>query len=114
MMRRFGLAAATLIAVVSMMAIGTRTTHADPRNFQFVNASSVTIVHLYVSPSTVSSYGPDILGSGLVGPGESGTVSFDGASDDGCSYDILVVDQDGAEGHVNGVDLCSTDTVTYS
>ena len=40
-----------------------------------INTSSVTICYLYVSPSTDTSWGDDQLGSSVIAPGQSFTIT---------------------------------------
>jgi hypothetical protein len=107
--------AATLVAVVTLLAFSARDTHADPRNFTLVNGSDITITHVYVSPSDARDWGDDILGVDVLLPGESVDIlfsRFDGEAGN-CFYDIMVMGKDGEEGYLYGVDLCNTLTVTF-
>ena len=88
--------------------------HADQRDFTLVNGSSVVLTHLYVSPTAVEDWGDDILGLLVTGPGEQVMVSFSRFVPGDCGYDILVLSQEGAQGKLLGVDLCATETVTFS
>ena len=89
--------------------------HADPRDFTLINGSADrTITHVFVSPSTSADWGDDILGRDVLGPGESVDISFQRFTPGSCMYDIKVVTADGGEGELGGVDLCSTNTVTFS
>jgi hypothetical protein len=101
------LAGALLLPVASAV-------HADQRDFTLVNSSSVVLTHLYVSPTAVDDWGDDILGVLVTGPGEQVQISFSRFVPGGCGYDILVISQEGAQGKLLGVDLCATETVTFT
>jgi hypothetical protein len=88
--------------------------HADERDFTLVNNSSAVLTHLYVSPSAADSWGDDVLGKDVMGPGESVLVYFRGFDGGSCAYDIRTLFADGGEGKMTGVDLCATDTVTFA
>lgn len=116
MPKRLTFATLALVAVLSFMAMTAhRTLAADARDFRFINNSNSVVVSLYVSPNNVDDWQEDILGGATVNPGDSGTVHFtpnDGA--DTCIYDIRVDTDDGQTNIKYGIDLCQTDTVTYS
>jgi hypothetical protein len=87
---------------------------ADPRDFNVANNSSIVLTHVYVSPSDVQQWGDDILGRDVLNPTESVSVSFGGFDGNSCLYDLKVVGQQGEQGLMYKVDLCSTTTVTFS
>jgi hypothetical protein len=69
------------------------------------NQSSYAIEHLFLSPQNQGSWGPDQLGADILASGQ--TVKFDGIDCD--TYDLRLVDEDGDECVVPGVDLCLED-----
>jgi hypothetical protein len=87
---------------------------ADPRDFDVYNNSSVVLTHLYVSPADVQQWGDDVLGRDVLNPSETVSVSFGSFDGSTCLYDVKVVGQQGQEGVLYKVDLCSTTTVTFS
>ena len=104
-----------ILAAVMVVMAGSRTAHADPRDFTLVNTHpTVTLTRVYVSPSSQQDWGDDVLGQAVIGPGESAFIYFTNFTADTCSYDIKVVYEDGDEGYLYNVDLCSTDTVTFN
>jgi hypothetical protein len=88
--------------------------HADERDFTLVNNTSVVLTHLYVSPTSVEDWGDDVLGRDVLGSGESVFVYFTKFTDGACGYDVKVITDGGAEGKLFGVDLCATDTVSFT
>jgi hypothetical protein len=61
--------------------------------YTFVNRSRWTIRNIYMSSSSVSEWGPDRLGSSVLAPGQTFSVSNIVPG----TYDIRTVDQDGDE-----------------
>ncbi len=115
MSKRLSIAALALVAVLSFMAVTAHRTLADERDFTLNNNSSVVLVHVYVSPADVDNWQEDILGQDVLNPGDSVNIHFspnDGA--DTCLYDIRVDGQGGEQGFLYKIDLCSTNTVTFS
>lgn len=76
--------------------------------YELVNDSPLTLIEFYSSPVADPDWGEDILGSQILGPGESGTVTIaDG--EEYCEYDFQFVMEDGSV--VEGTaDICATGT----
>ena len=87
---------------------------ADPRDFTMENDSLSSIYHLYVSPSSSTGWGDDILGVDVLPAGQSVDITFDTSLDKTCIYDILVVSADGSRTRKNRENLCTTSTEYYS
>ena len=104
--------AAPLAAAVALPLAGVA--HADQRDFTLVNSTSQVLTHVFVSPSTVEDWGDDILGQAVLSSGESVFIYFTKFNGSACAYDVKVLTESGGEGSLLGVDLCATDTVTFS
>jgi hypothetical protein len=64
--------------------------------YELVNGTGLTLVYVYTSPVDVTSWGADVLGAEVLGPGEAGTVLIaDGSAQ--CDYDLRFVFDDGQE-----------------
>lgn len=118
MIRIRWLARPLLVAIVVMatLAVSTRQTYADRRDFTLINASNVTIIHVFVSASSLDDWGDDLLGLDVLLPGESVRIlfsRFDGEAGN-CLYDIKVIGENGEEGILFAVNLCEIATVTFS
>ncbi len=114
MPKRVGYLLLLVSAVVATLALSTRHTFADERDFTLINGSAtVTITHVYITPSEAQDWGDDILGQDVLLPGESTLIYFTRFDPGGCLYDIWVVGKGGEEGVLYKVDLCATDTVTF-
>ena len=113
-MRRFSrLLAVAPIAALAIAAFAAPA-FADPRDFNVANNSSITLTHVFVSPSDEQSWGDDILGRDVLNPAETVDVSFAKFDGNSCMYDVKVLGQQGQQGVLYKVDLCSTTTVTFS
>lgn len=115
MVRRLSIPLFALMMVAVAVAIGARDVSADPRDFTLINGSDRVITHVYVQPTGPDDdWGDDVLGRDVLLPGEEVFIYFTRFTPDNCFYDIKVVADDGGEGEMLNVDLCSTLTVTFS
>jgi hypothetical protein len=110
--------APALLALVALtaLALGTRSVHADPRDFTLYNYSRDTvIVRAYVSPANEGRWGEDVLGDSVLYPGDSVDIAFWRFDPyySTCYFDIRVEGLFGEEGELYGINLCSTSTVTF-
>lgn len=69
------------------------------------NETSYVVVEFYTSPANEDEWGYDLLGSAVLGAGESGRVSIADGSDQ-CVYDFRFVFDDGDVVEDYGVDIC--------
>ncbi|HEY9660853.1 MAG TPA: hypothetical protein V6C65_20555, partial [Allocoleopsis sp.] len=101
----------TALALSLPIAIhGTSAALADSTGFTIQNESSLTITYLFVSASGQETWGDDVLGEGVLEPGESANVYFE--SSDYCLYDIRAVAENGAELDDRQVNFCESDVYT--
>jgi len=115
MVRWLGLPVLALVMVAASLALTTREAAADPRDFTLVNASATTVTHVYVQETGPGDdWGDDILGADVLPAGSSVFIYFTRFTPDNCFYDVRVVSADGSEAELVGIDLCATDTITYS
>ena len=114
MPRRFLFAALALLAVMAMSALHAAPTFADQRDFTLVNAGARTIYEVYVSSSDTTSWEEDVLGSDVLPAGSSVVIRFQRYEPGRCFYDVRVVADNGPEGVLYRINLCTTDTVTFS
>ena len=80
------------------------------QNFSVVNATGHIVMTLNVSPTSESEWGPDILGSDVLQPGQTGQVVFDRAESQ-CNYDLRVTYNDGDTSEMRNINLCEVATV---
>jgi hypothetical protein len=108
---RFGAAPAIVVLLVALWALPA---FADPRDFTVVNNTSIVLTNVYVSASDTSNWGKDIMGRDVLNPTETVDVNFSDYDGSTCLYDVKVTGQQGQTGLLYKVDLCSTNTVTFS
>ena len=78
--------------------------------FWLINASGMQINEAYVSPSRLSNWGPDILGTGVLPPGQQVWVTPNFGD---CMLDIRVRYANGAEDTRMGVNACSLSRIAF-
>ena len=91
-------------------AAPTTTVGTARQNFSVVNATGHVVMTLNVSPTSESEWGPDILGTEVLQPGQTGQVVFDRAESQ-CAYDIKVTYNDGDTSEMRNINLCQVGTV---
>jgi hypothetical protein len=106
MRRRLVFVALAVVAFMSVVAVRPHHTFADERDF----------THVYVSAADVDDWQEDILGRGVLVPGDTVNIHFSKFDSDSgkCCYDICGDGDSGERGLLTKVNLCSTDTVTFS
>jgi len=95
------IALAILIAAVASGCVIT-----DDSTLTVDNHSSYALFEIRVAEVNDAYYGPNLLGGDILYPGESLTVGLDCGT-----YDVLVVDEDGVECELVGLDVCLDDAV---
>ncbi|MBV9119965.1 MAG: hypothetical protein JOZ39_04605 [Chloroflexi bacterium] len=108
------LALCVCVGIASAAAILPGAALAAPQDFDVINATSGNIQNLYVSPAVVDSWLNDVLGNQIMPSGTQGHVTFKGADPSVCVYDVKIQDDQGNSGVVSGIDLCSTNAVTFT
>jgi len=91
-------------------AAPTATVGTARQNFSVVNTTGHVVMTLNVSPTTENEWGPDILGSHVLQPGQTAQVVFDRAEQQ-CNYDIRATYDDHDTSDVRNVNLCQVGTV---
>src|SRR4051794_23700023 len=106
--------AAAAVAAAATLLVGATVANADGRDFDLVNSSPVVLTHVYVSASDVNSWEEDVMGRDVLDVGDSVHITFSGGDGSDCLYDVKVLGQQGQEGYLYKVDLCTVTTVTFS
>lgn len=101
-----------LLCSAALLLTSAAPAFAEDLQFELINNSGYTIVQFFTSPSNMGDWREDVLGSQVVAPGESGTVSVTDGSDQ-CNYDIRVVLDDGSE-IAEAVDMCAMGSYTIN
>ncbi|HYU34155.1 MAG TPA: hypothetical protein VEW48_18535 [Thermoanaerobaculia bacterium] len=89
-------------AVCAVALLIPATAHAQKSNVIVKNKSDWEIHQFFLSSVDTDKWGPDQLGNQVIGTGE--TFTLKGVPCD--SYDVKLVDEDGDECVVSGVDIC--------
>ena len=100
-----------LLALSASAAMGLQMAQGECVEVNFQNWSGRTIQRLYMSPSTFSGWGDDVLGNSILSAGRYTTISrcFDSTDDD---YDFKAVYADGSmDEWTQGVTIFGTGTV---
>ncbi|MBO0350804.1 hypothetical protein J0895_17245 [Phormidium pseudopriestleyi FRX01] len=113
--------AVALVSVPVIWSGGTYTAQAQDAadvEFTLTNNTGRDLTHFYIAPTESDDYGPDILLDGVIGPGESSTVTIqDGIST--CSYDLWATFGPGdgvgvGDVYQTNVNVCELPEYTYS
>lgn len=89
-MRKFALAALaafTLTACTEETVYVANTSSGANRVMDIVNSTNMTMTHFYASNTSRSTWGPDQLGSSVLGPGRYMTINFDDGTG-ACMFDF--------------------------
>ena len=101
----FGLGLAVLVASTPALA--------EDLDFTLNNGTESVLVEFYASPADVGEWEEDILGTDVLGAGESVNITIaDGRTQ--CEYDMKFVFDDGTETTVASQDLCETGSFTLT
>jgi len=101
------------LALASSLVLAAQPVWADQRDFRVYNKTSVDIKHLYVSPSGTKNWEEDVLGRDTLTAGDSTKVFFQGRASV-CRYDIRAEFVDGDVVEDYKINLCSTNSYTFS
>jgi len=82
------------------------------QDFTLINATGVTIYHVYITPHNSTTWGSDVMGADVFMDGDEQPISFE-SQEDVCFWDIKVDDSEGnALKWLEGIDLCTYYTIT--
>jgi len=102
---------AWLVALAMMLGFCTSAAAQEQRNrFWLQNSTDTPIVSAFVSPSVISDWGPDILGAGVLNPGQRVWVIPNTLD---CRIDVRVTYQGGREERRMGVNACQITSLTF-
>lgn len=103
------------LLALTVVVSTTATAFADPRDFSLINNTGNDIDEVYVTQSNLDDWGDNLIPDGKVLPsGNQVPIVFQKFTDGNCYYDIKVITTGGAEGELNQVNLCETNTVTFN
>lgn len=100
-------------ACVLAMALASAPATAEDLDFTLVNDTDSVLTEFYASPADVGEWEEDILGSDVLGSGESVEIVIaDGRTQ--CEYDLRFVFDDESETVVEAEDICETGSFTIT
>lgn len=114
-MNKHGFLAATLSAAVLSVSSFATPAQAIDRDFAVHNNIDETITQLFVSPTSQTTWGPDILGVDVLEDGQTANIHFTPSNYRGqCQFDIKIVAANGHQYTVSGLNLCTITGVTFN
>lgn len=102
---------ARLVGLVACLVAWGAPAAAFAQSFTITNHSSWVIRYLYISPTSVTEWGPDQLGSNVIGTGGD---SFTLTGVPCNNYDMKVVDEDGDSCVINNIRMCGSSSYTIT
>jgi hypothetical protein len=91
----------SIVAALGTAALVAGCSSSSNASLHVQNRSDFALVELHVTPVGNPDWGPNLLGSTILAPGDSAVI------DVSCgTYDALLVDESGVDCQVNGIDLC--------
>ena len=100
------LLAIPLFVVLMALGSGCIITSDSDSSLTIDNQSSYALYEVYIADIDAPTWGPDLLGGDILLPGEAISVLLDCGD-----YDALIVDEDGVQCELLGLDLCFDDAV---
>jgi hypothetical protein len=85
---------------------------ANDADYTITNHTGMTIASIYVSPSNENEWGPDIMAEDTLADGEECGLKFHEDAEE-CEWDIKIVDEEGDEHIVEGIDMCEDHSITF-
>jgi hypothetical protein len=103
---------ASCLAVVAVASITLQATQ-QRRNLDFtlVNKTGLTIMEVYLSPTTTDEWEEDVLGADVLKSGGKVAIKF-GSSETECNWDLKIVDEDDDEVEWSKLNLCTANEIT--
>ena len=106
-MKKLAIAAALACSALATAA------WAAAQDFTIVNATGRTVMSINISPTGEEQWGPDLLGSEVMGDGATASATFD-IDEARCLWDIRAMFDDGEVGDWRALDLCEISTITLN
>jgi hypothetical protein len=97
--------AGVVLATIAALALPTTASAADDSVVHIKNKSDWEIHHFFLSPSDQDKWGPDQLGNATIAA-NGGSFELHKVPCD--TFDVKLVDEDGDECVVQGVDICAS------
>lgn len=103
---------ASCLAVVALASITLQATQ-QRRNLDFtlVNKTGLTIMEVYLGPTSSDNWGEDVMGKDVLKNGEKVDITFS-SSETECNWDLKIVDEDDDDVEWIKLNLCTASEIT--
>ncbi|MBM3750125.1 MAG: argininosuccinate lyase [Acidimicrobiia bacterium] len=103
---------ASCLAVIALASITLQATQ-QRRNLDFtlVNRTGLTIMEVYLSPTSSDEWGEDVMGKDVLANREKVDIVFSSAETE-CNWDLKVVDEDDDSIEWTKLNLCTASEIT--
>jgi len=103
---------ASCLAVIALASITLQATQ-QRRNLDFtlVNRAGLTIMEVYLSPTSSDEWGEDVMGKDVLANREKVDIVFSSAETE-CNWDLKVVDEDDDSIEWTKLNLCTASEIT--
>jgi hypothetical protein len=105
---------AGIVLSSSLVVLTSEIVRAGKQNFTVINQTSDAIVDLRVSRSNTDDWEEDVLGRDVLDSGKSTNINFNGFGNNECYFDIQAKFEDGQVVEERKVNLCETDSYTFT
>jgi hypothetical protein len=103
-----------LIAALALTAVASVTVNAAQRrnlDFTLVNKTGIDIHEVYLNPTSVDTWGEDVMGKDILKAGEKVEITFSSAETE-CNWDLKIVDEDKDDIIWTKLNLCTANEIT--
>lgn len=103
-----------LTFVLAVLFLLNTDSQAQSQDFSMTNNTGMTLIDVYLSPTSSDNWGSDVIPGDLILDGETFNFTFTGFDKDNCLWDIKFTADDGNSYTMTGVDLCAITTITLT
>jgi len=102
---------AAALALVAVASVTVTTAQRRNLDFTLVNKTGLDINEVYLSPTSDSEWGEDVMGKDILANGEKVDITFSSAETE-CNWDLKVVDEDDDDIIWTKLNLCTANEIT--
>jgi len=99
--------------LLSLIPLTAQSALAEKSNFNVYNSTGYTVERLYVSESSYTTWGPNLLHSGVLPSTYNTNINFGNSSRYACMYDFRAVFSNGAVLENRRVNVCQSGYLKY-
>lgn len=109
------LRSAIVAPCLAVIALASMTLQATPQrrnlDFTLVNKTGLTIMEVYLSPTSEDEWGEDVMGKDVLKNGEKVDITFSSGETE-CNWDLKIVDEDDDDVEWTKLNLCTASEIT--